>query len=100
MKQLLIRRPVGKALASSQATQGIPFETLEGLYREVLDHLDKKGVENPAWLDGTDFNCPGYNEAKDRLNGTWLACLEGKTRLEDFKEALATYEQSLERSGE
>lgn len=89
MRQLLIRRPVGKAPSPNRATQAVPFETLESLYQEVKDRLDAVGVD---W-DNANFNTPGYNEVKDRLNETWLKCLEGRASVEDFKEALAQYEE-------
>lgn len=87
--------PVEKGVGgdTKENTQGVPFEILEALHKEVLDRLDARGVADPAWLDGIDFNAPAYSQVKDRLNQVWLKCLEGGTTLEEFKRVLADYKE-------
>lgn len=86
------KKPVSQA-TPNQDTLPVPFETLEMLYQETLRRLEAKGVGDPAWLNNLDLDDPAYNEAKDRLNRVWLEALEGRATLEEFKEALAHYEE-------
>jgi hypothetical protein len=72
----------------------ISDETLRDIYLEVMDKLNEnynEGTlkyiqEHHKYLDDE------INKADDRINAAWKLCNKGEASIEDFKEALASYE--------
>lgn len=76
--------------------QPVPFETLEGLFRDKLDNLDSGYVEgclewvseaHPELLDKAQ-------EAERQVDMVWLDVLAGKASLADYERALTVWHKA------
>jgi len=63
--------------------KAIPYDSLKSLYLEAFNRT--------GWIIGL-MDRPEVIQAEDKLNEVWLACMEGKATLEDFKATLNKWE--------
>lgn len=68
----------------------IPFNTLWGIFKDSLKHVDNPFMDDEAW--GRVMQTSEYQKAMDKVDRTWLDCQSGKTGIEDFKGVLAEWE--------
>lgn len=80
------KRPVPQS-TSSMDTKAVPPGPLDGIYGNALNGLNSRTVQ--GLFDKANFTMLNKErQAKDRLDTTWQACLQGKAGLEDFRLAV------------
>lgn len=79
---------------STQATQPISPETLERVFQECLDDLNRRTLEGLLG-EASPSMLAQEQEAKDRLDKTWKECLEGRVTLEISKEAVSQWHKAV-----
>lgn len=93
MSYLELAKKVVTERCIATSTQPVSFETLEGLFREVLDALNREYLD--GCLDYVARVRPGLlheaHEAERRLDQVWEDTTAGKATLEEFGTALETW---------
>ena len=83
-----------KELQKGGELRPVPEETLDGLYRQTMHEI------NDQYLEGTIKYIQDHHKELDtkidevdkQINEIWKKCNQGEAVIEDFKEALYSYE--------
>lgn len=84
-------------VAVKQAKDPIPFDTLWGMFKDALKHIEK--VCSPMVWDTGIMRTPEYRKLEDAIDEVWLACMRGEAGLEKFQDTLKEWQGYVQSKG-
>jgi hypothetical protein len=69
----------------------IPFDTLWRMFKDSLKHIEKV-CSLMIWDKGIK-QTPEYQRAMDKIDKTWLDCMQGKAGLKEYQDTLKEWQR-------